>query len=247
MVVGGNVSSSASGFAIAPGAIKRAMFIADREVNNVLELWSTPVTGGTPLKLSGTPVSGGSASVSIDLTANGQRVVFLARKDSATLSASFGATATATTYTASNLTITPDSRRALLADARNTAGKTELLSIPINAAAPVAISGEMVTGANALSLRVSADSTVVLFAADKDTGGTVELYAASLDGGAILDIDGDGVVLSTTDLLMLTRWQLGIRGTALFGGITFSGTATRTSVTAIEAHLWQLTDMGLAW
>ncbi len=113
----------------------------------------------------------------------------------------------------------------------------------------MAISGAIVAGGGALSAPVvSADSSVVLFVADKDVDGVAELYAVAPDGGgAILDIDGDGAVLSTTDLLMLTRWQLGIRGTALFGGITFAGTATRTNVTAIEDHLRRLTETGLGW
>lgn len=140
----------------------------------------------------------------------------------------------------------------LWVDTRNISTKRELFSVAIIAGAsgaPVAISGPMVEGGNVQStIAVSADSTTVAFVGDKDTNSVNELYAVAPDGGgSILDIDGDGVVLPTTDGLMLTRWQLGIRGAALFGGITFAVGATRTSVAAIEEHLRRLTETGLAW
>lgn len=42
-----------------------------------------------------------------------------------------------------------------------------------------------------------------------------------------LDIDGDGRVLATTDMLIGTRVALGVTGSAVIGGISFSATATR--------------------
>lgn len=59
MAVGGDVTSS--GFAIAPGAPKHAIFTADRETS-LNELWSTPIMGGTPVKLSGTIPAGSTGS-----------------------------------------------------------------------------------------------------------------------------------------------------------------------------------------
>jgi Tol biopolymer transport system component len=310
-----------SNFRVTPDGA-RVVYRATQDTAGVAEIYGASATAaGTSIKLSGTLVSGGSITGSLELTANGERVVFLANKDNASLRelysapvnaanavikiseatspdfAAFGfalcpnsacvlysafpvitgspskliaTTSTApmivdltapvgaiggfassigpTTYTSFGLNITPDSRRALLADARNTPGKKELFSIPVNAAAPVAISGDSMAGAGVSGLSVSADSSVVLFSASKDTAGVSELYAVALDAsGAILDIDGDGVVLPTTDGLMLTRWQLGIRGAALFGGITFSASATRTSVTAIEDHLRRLSETALGW
>jgi Tol biopolymer transport system component len=310
-----------SNFRVTPDGA-RVVYRATQDTAGVAEIYGASATAaGTSIKLSGTLVSGGTSG-NFALTANGERVVFLANKDNASLrelysapvnaanavikiseatspdfaafgfalcpnsacvlyvaipviagpptrlmatttsaplivdltapvgaiSASFSSFSTTTTYVAFGLNITPDSRRALLADARNTPGKKELFSIPMNAATPVAISGDSMAGAGVSGARVSADSSVVLFSATKDTATVLELYAATLaDGVAILDIDGDGVVLPTTDGLMLTRWQLGIRGAALFGGITFSASATRTSVTAIEDHLRRLSETALGW
>ena len=48
-------------------------------------------------------------------------------------------------------------------------------------------------------------------------------------------------------LMMLMRWQLGIRGAALFGGITFPVGATRTTAVAIEDHLRRLSETPMGW
>jgi uncharacterized delta-60 repeat protein len=60
-----------------------------------------------------------------------------------------------------------------------------------------------------------------------------DLCMARFDGGPFaarncsLDIDGDGRVLATTDMLIGTRVALGITGSAVFSGITFPSNATR--------------------
>lgn len=305
----------------------RVVYRASKDTAGVSEIYSASATAvGASIKLSGIIVIGGDTSGRLELTPDGQRVVFLANKDSATLqelysapvnaanaevkisdpaatgfsafsfalcpnsacvvylaaptaggnhklvattttapvlahlsapvglvlTGGFGTVTSATSFRAFGINITPDSRRLLWADTRNDPSTFEWFSAAIGgtaSGAPVAISGSLVAGGDVeSSIAVSADSTTVVFAADKDTDGVTELYAVAPDGGgSILDIDGDGVVLPTTDGLMLTRWQLGIRGAALFGGITFSGTATRTSVVAIEDHLRRLTETGLAW
>ena len=318
-------STGVVAFRVTPDG-SRVVYRASVDTLGVSEIYSASATAvGPSIKLSGALVAGGFTSSRLDLTPDGQRVVFLANKDSATLqelysapinaanaavkisdpaaagftafsfalcpnsacvvylaaptlgisklvsttttapviahlsapvglvsTGGFGTVTSAASYRAFGINITPDSRRLLWADTRNDSTRFEWFSAAIGGAAssaPVAISGSLVAGGNVLgTITVSADSTTVAFAADKDTDGVTELYAVAPDGGgAILDIDGDGVVLPTTDGLMLTRWQLGIRGAALFGGITFAAGATRTTVTAIEDHLRRLSESGLGW
>lgn len=254
---------------------QRVVFIANKDSATVLELYSAPVNAANAAVKISDPAPGGFFTPAFALCPNSTCVVYVSlttlgaiKLTSTTTTAPvlidisapvgvivasrFGAASTTSSFVASGIDITPDSRRVLWTDTRNTPNKFELFSAAIGAGSsgsPVAISGLIVAGGYVQgALAVSADSTTILFAADKDTASVIELYAVASDaGGSILDIDGDGVVSPTTDGLMLTRWQLGIRGAALFGGITFSGTATRTTVVAIEAHLRRLTETGLAW
>jgi YVTN family beta-propeller protein len=58
-----------------------------------------------------------------------------------------------------------------------------------------------------------------------------------IGGGYALDIDGDGRVLATTDMLILMRWQLGVRGGGLIANIAIATTAARTTAPQIEQYL----------
>ncbi len=64
-----------------------------------------------------------------------------------------------------------------------------------------------------------------------------------LDGGpydasqCVPDIDDDGRVLGPTDMLILSRVQQGLSGSAVLGGINFAPTATRTTWPAIRQYL----------
>lgn len=52
-----------------------------------------------------------------------------------------------------------------------------------------------------------------------------------------LDIDGDGLVLATTDALIFARVSLGLRGDPVIAGINFAATAPRKSWAAIRDYL----------
>jgi len=63
-----------------------------------------------------------------------------------------------------------------------------------------------------------------------------------------LDLDGDGRVLATTDMLIATRVALGVTGNAVLAGITFGSAATRTTWgddTASDIRRWLSTQCGL--
>jgi YVTN family beta-propeller protein len=67
-----------------------------------------------------------------------------------------------------------------------------------------------------------------------------------IGGGRLLDIDGDGEVRATTDLLIMMRWQLGIRGANLLTGLTIDPLAARTTSADIEAYLAALDGLNAA-
>jgi uncharacterized delta-60 repeat protein len=74
-------------------------------------------------------------------------------------------------------------------------------------------------------------------------GLSADFCVARLDAGfspsasCALDVDGDGVVLSTTDSLLQLRIARGSFGPALIGGISFSAQAQRTTWETIREYL----------
>ncbi len=89
-----------------------------------------------------------------------------------------------------------------------------------------------------------------VFAGYCHNGTNYDFCAIRLDGGPFaaqqcrMDIDGDGKVLATTDMLIGMRIALGMRSDAVINGINFPVGATRTSWTAIRTYL--VTQCGMA-
>lgn len=65
----------------------------------------------------------------------------------------------------------------------------------------------------------------------------VSRYEGSPTPPCRLDIDGDGLVLATTDSLVHARIAIGLSGNAVTNGIVFPGAATRKTWTDIRAYL----------
>ena len=83
----------------------------------------------------------------------------------------------------------------------------------------------------------------LLLAGECYNGLDFDVCVARLDGGSSaarscsLDIDGDGAVLPTTDLLIMNRISRGVRTAAAIGGITFAPHAIRNNWAAIRDYL----------
>jgi hypothetical protein len=67
-----------NGFLIGPSSA-RVVYLADQETDELFELFSVPITGGTATKLSGTLVSEGDV-YSWKISSDDSRVVYLADK-----------------------------------------------------------------------------------------------------------------------------------------------------------------------
>ncbi len=269
-----DATTKVSGALVMPGGVvfpgfqisadnARVVFMAVAEVAGVTELYSAPIaTANATTKISGTLVSGGDVVTGFQISANSARVVFIADKDSDGVDELYSApiaTADSATKISGPLVpggilhsfrISADGTRVVFHASKDTTAASELYSTPIATAnAAVKISGTMVSGGNVFpGFQISADNTRVAFMADKDINEVTEVYSVgSGGGGAALDIDGDGLVTPMIDGLMLMRWQLGVRGAALFGGVTFPVGATRTSVVPIEDHLRRLSETPMGW
>ena len=83
----------------------------------------------------------------------------------------------------------------------------------------------------------------LLIAGECNNGLDFDVCVARLEGGSSaahscsLDIDGDGAVLPTTDLLIMNRISRGVRTATAIGGITFAPHAARNSWAAIRDYL----------
>ncbi len=183
-----------------------------------LKLFSTTVTGGASVDMSA-PIGIGDQTFSVGIVSS--------------------ATAHSSSYR-----ITPDSSRVV------NPARARLLSMRIGVNAPLDISGPMIVGdtVEKRAFTLSADGATAVFLINQGNLGPWDLFATRVDGGGpALDIDGDGLVTPTIDGLILMRWQLGVRGTALFGGITFPVGATRTAASTLEDHLRRLTESARGW
>lgn len=116
----------------------------------------------------------------------------------------------------------------------------------------VAVPTGLVLARDGVSLYVSSGSDNRVYTIDIRTdtilgsvvvGALPELSPQAAGGGQLLDIDGDGEVRATTDMLLLLRWQLGVRGSGLASNVVFTAAATRSTVGAIEAYLLELDNL----
>ena len=104
--------------------------------------------------------------------------------------------------------------------------------------------------ATLLAVFLSVASVAAPLKLSGNTSGSADvsyLYQFSPDNAGVafladLDVDSDDRVLATTDMLLLTRWHLGIRGNALIAGAV-SATATRTTTVVIENYIEALTAL----
>ncbi|MCC7067786.1 MAG: hypothetical protein IT523_04970 [Burkholderiales bacterium] len=104
---------------------------------------------------------------------------------------------------------------------------------------------------NAYAIALQPDGKIVV-AGVCWNGSNDDFCLARYEGGPFgyqnckLDIDGDGVVLATTDALILARVALGMTGNAVINGISFASHATRTTWPDIRDYLVSQCGMTLA-
>jgi uncharacterized delta-60 repeat protein len=98
-------------------------------------------------------------------------------------------------------------------------------------------------GSSAISIALQPDGKLIVGGYSDDINRKRDFAAARFDGGpfgyqqCMMDIDGDGVPLTTTDTLIVTRAVLGMTGSAVTNGISFSGNAVRRNWSDIRKHL----------
>ena len=178
------------------------IYLADQDTDEVLELYSVPVAGGTPTKLNGTLVSGGDV-VFYDISADGSKVIFQADQDTDnvrelySVSSSGGTPIKISGPMVSNgdvqnesFEISPDGSLAVYRADQDTNNVFELYSVPINGGTPTKLNSTLVSAGDVTSFIISPDGSRVVYRADQDTDGIAELYSVSISGGTPTKLNG---------------------------------------------------------
>jgi Tol biopolymer transport system component len=200
---GGDVDGG--GLRISPDG-SRVLYVADQDTDETLELYSVPIAGGTPLKLSGSLVLGGNvASGSAQFNAAGNRVLYVADQNINSVDELFSVAASGGTPTKLNGTLasggdvsatssrfSPDGNRVVYRADQEHDNVFELYSVPSGGGSPVKISGALVTAGDVVenSARVSPDSSHVIYIADQEVNETFELYSVPILGGTTVKLNG---------------------------------------------------------
>jgi Tol biopolymer transport system component len=140
---------------------KRVVYAADQDNDDVFELYSVPIRGGTPVKLSGPMVAGGDVGLGVARTFQPLRLP--------------------------QFELSPDGKRVVYRADQDADEVFELFSAPIDGSTiPTRLHPALAPNGDValLSARIDPSSTTVVFGADASTDDVLEVFAAPLDGSA---------------------------------------------------------------
>ena len=202
LVRGGDVKSEA---VVVRVDSTTAIYRADQESNNVIELYSVPVGGGTVTKLNGQLVSGGDVWDGFRTSADSTTVVYRADQDTdevfelysvpvggGTVTKLNGQLVSGGDVTLAAYLVSADSSTVVYLASQDTSTVRELYSVPIGGGPATKLNANLVSGGNmqADDFLISADSITVVYRADQDTDEVFELYSVPIGGGAVTKISG---------------------------------------------------------
>lgn len=197
----GNV---APGFLFSPDSTL-VVYRADKETDEVIELFSVPVGGGTSTKLNDTLADGGDVAINAPFTVDDRvfhvspdsgRVVYLADQDTEDVLELFSVPIDGGGSTKLNGTlveggevdfqrkrISPDGTRVVYRADQNAFRVPELFSVPIAGGTATQLNEALAFGGAVTYFVFTPDSSRVVYRANQDTAGVLELYSAPTTGG----------------------------------------------------------------
>jgi hypothetical protein len=186
LVAGGSVDYTTVEFS---ANSDRVYYRADQDTDEVFEIYGVPSTGGTPLKLSGTMVSGGDVfQGTMQISPDSSRVLYSADQDTNDAYEIYSVPATGGTPVKLNSPLapgqfatfgrfTPDSTRVVYMADQDTPGVTEVFIVPAAGGTPVKINGPLVNGSVQSYFQISPTGGHVIYRADQDGIAHYELYS----------------------------------------------------------------------
>ncbi len=199
LVAGGDVVYGASCFLISADGT-RAVYLADQDVDGVVELYSARVDGtGTPFKLNAALVPGG-AVYRVELTPDGTRAVYLADQDTDNVNELYSTRIDGSTAPTKlnpplpsgrevypGYRISADGARVVYVADQLQNGRLELFSVPTDGSQPaVRLNAGMPTNRDVRydGFAISPDSSRVVYLADPREYQANEFLSAPIDGSS---------------------------------------------------------------
>ena len=193
MTSGGEVLA----YDISPNS-NRVVYWADQDTDEVRELYSVPLTGGSPVKLNDTLVSDGDVNL-FRISPNSNRVIYQADQETDEVDELYSVPILGGSPVKLNgplisggdvsefltgFAISPNSNRVIYQADQETDEVDELYSVPILGGSPVKLNGPLISGGDVSKFEISPSGGRVIYLADQETDQVNELYAVPLVGGS---------------------------------------------------------------
>ena len=166
------------------------VYIADQETDEIDELYSVPINGGTPVKLNPPLVSGGMVSGLPSISSDDRYVVYQAVQDTEGVVELYSVPIEGGTSIKLNAPlafrgsvlshkISSDSRFVVYyAD-----GRTGLYSVPVEGGTPIRLTPSLTDGGDVSAYQITPDGIHVIYTAEQDTERISELFSVPIMGG----------------------------------------------------------------
>jgi Tol biopolymer transport system component len=205
-----------SDFKISPDG-QYVVYRADQDTDGVIELYSVPLAGGTPVKLNGILPTGSSVQNDYQISPDSSRVIYRAPQDTFGVYELYSVPIAGPTSggvklnvalvvdgdVLENFQISPNSKQVVYRADQQTEGVFELYSVPLTGPAinGVKINNVLVTYGDVWAFQISPDSSSVVYRADQDTNDVDELYSVPLTGPAGAGVKLNGALVTGGDML----------------------------------------------
>ncbi|MEM9327726.1 MAG: T9SS type A sorting domain-containing protein [Bacteroidota bacterium] len=213
------------------GTTTWVLYRADQDADNVFEIYSVPITGGTPTKLNGALPSGGNVLRAL-ISPDGTTVVYVADQDVVNQDEIYavpiegGANTKLNGPVVSggdvsliffNPVITDDNSRVIYKAQHDEIGTIELYSALLDGSGATKLHPSYVlSDSDIQQVRVSPDGSTVTYRADQDINDVFELYQVSAAGGTPVKLHSD---LTTADISSIFSYSAS-SGDLIFRGDT---------------------------
>jgi Tol biopolymer transport system component len=247
--------SGSMNFQISPDS-RTVAFIADKDADDVDELYAVPITGTTPIKLNPPLVAGGEVE-NFQFTPDGQFVIYRADQEvdqrielyRVPVGGGMATKLNAALVAGGNVTsfkIAPDTGRIAYVADQETNEIFELWSISGTGGGLFKLSGAMVSGGDVGIFEIDPLSDRAVFSADREMDGKYELYSTPMLGGAPTKLNPPITLQGGGDAGLYSEWAINpvipvvafiARGPTTSGGKVYSNATAGGLLTEISFNL----------